>query len=119
MPIHDWTRVDAGIFHAFQHGWISGLSDSLNKGRLPRDYYALPEQVAADSGPNVMIIEGSPDSDVLTAETDMEFYRRKQKRIVVRHVTGDRVVAMIEIVSPGNKSTRNALRSCREGGRIA
>ena len=22
MPIHDWTRVDAGIFHAFHHGWI-------------------------------------------------------------------------------------------------
>ncbi len=41
----------------------------------------------------------------------MEFYRRKQKPIVVRHVSGDRVVAMIEIVSPGNKSNRNALRS--------
>jgi Protein of unknown function (DUF4058) len=40
----------------------------------------------------------------------MEFYRRKQTPLVVRHVSGDRVVAMIEIVSPGNKSTRNALR---------
>src|SRR3954469_6898935 len=40
-----------------------------------------------------------------------EFYRRKQTPIVVRHVSGDRVVAMIEVVSPGNKSTRHALRS--------
>lgn len=22
MPLHDWTRVDAGIFHAFHHEWI-------------------------------------------------------------------------------------------------
>src|SRR5262249_774640 len=40
-----------------------------------------------------------------------EFYHRKQTPIAVRHVSGDRVVAMIEIVSPGNKATRNALRS--------
>jgi hypothetical protein len=49
-----------------------------------------------------------------TAETDMEFYRRKATPIVVRHVSGDRVVAMIEVVSPGNKATRNALRSFTE-----
>ena len=22
MPIHDWTRVEAGLFHAFRFGWI-------------------------------------------------------------------------------------------------
>src|SRR3954447_8617745 len=42
MPIHDWTRVDAGIFHAFHHGWIEELSRRLNRGLLPEDYYALP-----------------------------------------------------------------------------
>jgi hypothetical protein len=26
MPIHDWTRVDAGIFHDFQHGWIEEIT---------------------------------------------------------------------------------------------
>jgi hypothetical protein len=41
----------------------------------------------------------------------MAFYRRKQKVIAVRHVSGDRIVAMIEIVSPGNKATRNPLRA--------
>ena len=45
-----------------------------------------------------------------TAETDMAFYRRKQKAIAVRHVSGDRIVAMIEILSPGNKAARNPLR---------
>jgi hypothetical protein len=45
------------------------------------------------------------------AETELEFYRRKKSAIAVRHVSGDRVVALIEIVSPGNKATRNALQS--------
>jgi hypothetical protein len=133
MPVHDWTRVDAGIFHAFHHGWIEELARTLNAAVLPEDYYALPEQHAAGFGPDVLTLQGSQDDDdgsaesvssgertgVLvaapplkpTAETDMEFYRRKQTPLVVRHVSGDRVVAMIEIVSPGNKSTRNGLRS--------
>ncbi len=34
---------------------------------------------------------------------------RKQNSVVVRRVSGDRIVAMIEIVSWGNKSTRQAL----------
>ena len=32
MPMHDWTKVEAGIFHAFHHGWISALADTLNGG---------------------------------------------------------------------------------------
>ncbi len=35
MPIHDWTRVDAGLFHAFHHGWVTILSHALNAGVLP------------------------------------------------------------------------------------
>ena len=46
-----------------------------------------------------------------TAETDMAFYRRKQKAVAVRHVSGDRTVAMVEVVSPGNKAARNAMRA--------
>jgi hypothetical protein len=133
MPVHEWTRVDAGIFHAFHHGWIEELARALNRGILPEDYYALPEQHAAGFGPDVLTLQGSRDQDdgpapavspssrscalltapqlEPTAETDMEFYRRRQTSVAVRHVTGDRVVAMIEVVSPGNKSTRNALRS--------
>jgi hypothetical protein len=133
MPVHDWTRVEAGIFHAFHQQWIIALSNALNAGVLPENYYALPEQYAAGFGPDVLTLQGArDDGDAApaptssggnvgllvaaprldpTAETDLEFYRRKQTPITVRHVSGDRVVAMIEIVSPGNKSTRNALRS--------
>ena len=44
MPIHDWTRVDPGLFHAFDHGWIEELARDLNRGILPNNYFALPEQ---------------------------------------------------------------------------
>jgi hypothetical protein len=46
-----------------------------------------------------------------TAETDLAFYRRKQDAVAVRHVSGDRIVAMVEVVSPGNKAARNATRA--------
>jgi hypothetical protein len=130
MPIHDWTRVEAGIFHAFHHDWTTDLARALNQGILPDAYYALPEQHAADFGPDVLTLQGSQkDEDsstplssggtgvlvsapqlVPTAETDLGFYRRKQTSIVVRHVSGDRVVAMVEIVSPSNKAARNSIR---------
>lgn len=132
MPIHDWTRVDASVFHAFRQQWIIALSNALNAGILPSDYYALPEQHAAGFGPDVLTLQGTHNGDDAsppasstvkntgllvsttklqpTAETDLEFYRRKQTSIAIRHVSGDRVMAMIEIVSPGNKSSRNGLR---------
>lgn len=135
MPMHDWTRVEAGIFHAFHHRWISAISDALNDGRLPADYYALPEQIAAGFGPDVLALQGGgdevADSDESTndvgggtatalqarpqtrfiAETEAAFYRRKKSSVVVRHSSGDRVVAMIEIVSPGNESNQHAFRA--------
>src|SRR3954467_10147424 len=64
MPIHDWSHVDAGIFHAFHHDWITDISRALNRGLLPSDYYALPEQIAGGVGPDVLTLQrpanGSP-----------------------------------------------------------
>jgi hypothetical protein len=60
MPVHDWTRVEAGIFHAFHHDWITFISRALNDGRLPPDYYALPEQIAGTFGPDVLALQAPP-----------------------------------------------------------
>jgi hypothetical protein len=30
MPIHDWTRVDAGIFHDFHQTWMPEIKRALN-----------------------------------------------------------------------------------------
>jgi hypothetical protein len=138
MPAHDWTRVDDGIFHHFHHAWIEEITRSLNGGLLPEDYYAMAEQYAAGFGPDVVTLELTPGGGngsakdigngagenetaggillappkvALAGETDMEFYRRKQKLVAVRHVSGDRVVAIVEVVSPGNKSSQHAIKS--------
>ena len=56
MPIHDWTRVEAGLFHAFHVKWISNLADALNEGALPPDYFAIPEQKSAGYAPDVLTL---------------------------------------------------------------
>ena len=71
MPIHDRTRVDAGIFHAFHSGWVEELSRALNRGLLPATYYALPEQVAGGVGPDVLTLRRQAYwRDVLSAAPD-------------------------------------------------
>src|SRR5438445_4043403 len=111
MPMHDWTRVPAGIFHAFHHEWISEIGRTLNRGLLPTDYYALPEQQAAGFGPDVLTLQDRNAADSgsggtatrarpharFMAETTAEFYRRKKSTIVDRHVRVDRIVALVEI----------------------
>ncbi len=131
MPVHDWTRVDAGIFHHFHHSWIEELQRSLNSGLLPPTYYALAEQYAGKYGPDVLTLQhgralgldesedsagkralalAPPPKVRFTATSEMAFYIAKQNSVVVRHTSGDQVVAIIEVVSPGNKSSQNAIR---------
>ncbi|MBW3596087.1 MAG: DUF4058 family protein [Planctomycetes bacterium] len=136
MPIHDWTRVEAGIFDDFHHEWISTIKRALNAGLLPSPYYALAEQVAGGLGPDVLTLEyelgrskpgngkggdsasernggialaAAPPQVRFTATADAEAYVHKRKHIAIRHSSDDRVVAFVEIVSPGNKGSRRAL----------
>jgi hypothetical protein len=126
MPMHDWKRVDAGIYHDFHHEWISETKRALNRGVLPKDYYALAEQIAGGFGPDVLTLQDSKEDEASGgpttlvrsrpktthfAKTPAEFYRRKKSSIAVRHVSGDRIVAMIEIISPGNKNNAHAFRA--------
>ncbi|MGL4423966.1 MAG: DUF4058 family protein [Gemmataceae bacterium] len=125
MPIHDWTTVEAGIYHDFHHEWISEIKRGLNRGLLPPDCYALAEQIAAGFGPDVLTLQernSPPDATGGTAtlalpktkhvvEQVRGLRQRRKSRVVVRHVSDDRIVAMIEIVSPGNKDSANAFRA--------
>lgn len=47
----------------------------------------------------------------LVDEIEFDEYARKRRTLVIRHASGDRIVALVELVSPGNKSTRAALGS--------
>lgn len=129
MPIHDWTRVDAGLFHHFHQAWTIELSGALNAGSLPPDYFALAEQIIGGPIPDVVTLQRSgprrearPDRSgslaladappkahfIMSAEIDR--FAQRASRIIIKHRLGH-VVAVIEIVSPGNKSSASALRA--------
>jgi Protein of unknown function (DUF4058) len=119
MPMHDWTKVESGTYHAFHVRWISAVMDCLNDGLLPEGYSALPEQVIGKTVPDVITLLTPPRNPgpggtmlmarpkpkaafVFPALTDAQRYVEKANRIAVRHRHGD-LVAVIELVSPGNK----------------
>ena len=127
MPIHDWTRVQSGLFHHFHQDWSVEIARTLNRGLLAKGYYALVEQRVDGPEPDVIAVEmkkrakpagGAPTATLdppkaaLTAHiaSDAVRYARRANRISIRHPLGE-VVAVIEIVSPGNKDGRNSLRS--------
>jgi hypothetical protein len=126
MPLHDWSRVPAGLFHHLHQNWSVEIARMLNRGLLPAGISALVEQRTGPREADVLAIEqgSSPrgglhhPGDVAVAEppatrfvrrTERDFYADRANRIVLKHHLG-RTIAVIEIVSPGNKDSRGALR---------
>ena len=88
MPIHDWTKVDAVIFQDFHGNCIHVLKHALNKSVLTSEYYAISEQIGIES------------------KTQSE---RKKNRLAIRQSSGDKLMAIIEILSPGNNGSNSSL----------
>ncbi len=126
MPIHDWSRIDHGLFHDFHQAWTIEIRNALNGGVLPSGFFALAEQFISDPIPDVVTlqkralgstppvqgrapaIEFPPRARIVTSAT-LDHFVRKMNHIVIRHQLGQ-VVAVMEVVSPGNKSSKHALR---------
>lgn len=133
MPVHDWTRVEGAIFHDFHHSWIHEMLGALNRGLLPHEYYAMAAPQASGFGSDILLSRGmQPNEDEavqasvcessagllvapprvrFTAQSDREFYRRKKSTIAVRHVSNDRIIAVVEVISPGNKTSKSAFKA--------
>lgn len=135
MPMHDWNPVLAGIYHAFHNTWIGDLQKALNDNLLPPEYYALGEQRAGSVGSDVLtlhagdelpadevaspaggdrngmvaVAEAPPAVSITQDADDYVFYAQRQRAVVIRHSSGDWVVAIIEIVSPANKHSQHAV----------
>jgi Protein of unknown function (DUF4058) len=124
MPIHDWTRLEPGDFHDFHQCWVVEIRNALNGGLLPPEYMAMAEQVTGRPIPDVVTLhsrapKGDPGGIAVatappTARVIAKFekinYAKRADRVVIRHGRGT-VVAIIEILSPGNKDSRNAIRT--------
>lgn len=123
MPIHDWTRVRANRFHHFHQSWTIAIARALNHGLLPAGFFALAEQVTGGPEPDVVTLS-TPDRPVTgpggvdlaeapvrtryQARVELDRYARKADRVAIHHPDGP-VVAVVEIVSPGNKSSAHAI----------
>jgi hypothetical protein len=127
MPIHDWTLVQSGTFHDFHQVWTIEIRNSLNRGILPPGFFAMADQRVSGPEPDVIalrlkqprgpregglaVADAPPKArQVASGQIDRRAYARKANRIVIRHELGQ-VVAMIEVVSPGNKDSQHAIRS--------
>jgi hypothetical protein len=131
MPIHDWSRVDANLFHHFHQAWTINITNGLNGGLLPPGYSALVEQHAAGVVPDVIalqrrsrrnrptkptgggVVTATPPKTRYIIQAKQEISAARGNRITIRHPLG-RVVCVIELVSPGNKVSRSALRALVE-----
>jgi hypothetical protein len=132
MPVHDWTRAHGGTFHDFDYSWLLEIKRALKHGLLPKGYHVMAEQIGGDIGaPDVLTRpeprKGEPPSEGTLSGTatltesrpavqvrttiPRDPYVRVQRSLVIRHTSDDRIVAMIEVPSAGNKSNRHAIRS--------
>ena len=93
MPIHDWTRVDAGVFHSHHLGWLANLSGGMNTGSLPRGFYALTGYTTADGEP-------PPSVDL---DDELAFYAARRRRVTIFGEPDDRPVARVEMVTAGDR----------------
>jgi hypothetical protein len=127
MTVHDWTRVLPGTFHHFHGSWITHIAEALNRSVLPADYYAMSEQHAGIYVPVVLTLEtrrdlrveppqgaialaeAPPDVSLHEYPNEATTYRILRRTLTIRHRSNRRIVAMIEIVSPGNKDSEQHL----------
>jgi len=116
MPIHDWSKVSAGVFHDFHLSWVHDLRDLLNQKLLPDPFYALAEPVAGEAVPDVITLQAqtgaaeagparvAPGSGSLLMHDSADLLSRRIS--IHSEWEGDAVVAVIEFVSKGNKTSQ-------------
>jgi hypothetical protein len=128
MPMHDWTRVSAGTYHDFHCAWLAEIRLRLNEGLLPEDHYAQVEQIMEgttadllalrESGPAPaepteagVAVAAAPPRVRFTETLAEDVYAARARRVIIRHSSEDRMVAVLELVSPGNKSAKHPFRT--------
>jgi hypothetical protein len=63
MPIHDWTRVRPNRFHDFHQSWTIAIRNAVNAGLLAPSHFAMVEQQAGGSEPDVITPELTPPAN--------------------------------------------------------
>lgn len=115
MPLYDWTRVTDNVFHAFHGAWLAQLMGALNRSVLPDGYVARMEESLGTVESDVLALESgsapplpappanAPEPTVAIAEPRLDL--RGQRRLAVFSAREERRVAVLEVLSPGNKDS--------------
>ena len=126
--MHDWTRVDPNDYHTFHFAWIASILHALNARLLPPGYFAMadhttppvipdlvtlsipddrpPESLRAASATTGAAVAELPKAAIIATETGKEHWPAGRRRIAIKHARNRQIVAVIEIVSPSNKSAK-------------
>ena len=128
MGVHDWSKVPTDEWPSFHTSWLSELHKSLNRGLLPAGHESFLERSVGVT-PDLMDVElyestdgfgptdGTPaeGGSVALAESPpaasrvSDFVTIAHREIAIREPKTGRLRALIELVSPGNKSSRQRL----------
>jgi Protein of unknown function (DUF4058) len=130
MTVHDWSPMPDKSFHDFHQTWIVDLKGRLNERVLPKGYHARVEQHVGGTIPDVLALE-LPDRPRPPGAADRDFGRavavadapprvmidtvmtprsvRRRRTIAVRQSDDERLVAVVEVVSAGNKDRPDAV----------
>ena len=128
MPLHDWSRAEAGAFQSFSTVWIVEILRVLKRGLLPEGYEAIPERHAFGIVPDVLTFQKSsrkplpsprhgPSNEAVSTPPKFDARRDRrvkpplQRMLAIRDTSHHRLVAVVEIVSPGDKDRGHAARN--------
>ena len=123
MPLHDWSKLEG--WEGVHHFWMGEITRDMN-ANLPPGYKAvigshpLVKSPRLDSKPDVSVSRavapqlpprdyessGYPEPDYAVAVADIE------QDLTVIVMKGPRVVAVVELISPGNKDRPSEREDC-------
>lgn len=109
------------MFHSLHVAWIAELMRFLNQGGLPEGYLARAEEYVGPYQSDLLTLEvdARPDPPrtspaelvpTLTIAPPRFAVQQRQRRLSVFSARDERRVAVIEVVSPGNKDSHTKAR---------
>lgn len=122
MPLHHWPNPHVP-WRSFHNHWIVRLVEYLNGGILPQGLQARPTETLVGIEPDVLLLQREDGWDtnglrpqptpLSTATTTAVLPPPADWPMVGIYSTYDqsRLVAVIEVVSPGNKDRPEAIRA--------
>jgi len=119
MPLHTWPNARVA-WKSFHQLWIAKITEHLNQ-ILPAGFQARPEELIIGIAPDVLVMEeeplAPPDPATLTALGEATFTAILTLPAdypfvgVYSQRDANRLVAAIEVISPGNKDRLSAAQN--------